>query len=329
MSMMPSVTGAAEVFDRTLANLVVAADRFDEPARDTGDGPVHFHAVAAAVHTLCTWIATAESEGLDQEAIRGALAPAWNIHGRSPFIRRLQTWPRGYPGDFETIEYLLDQGIRAQPDTIEYWLEFIALHSPIAQQHRNKVRAQAREIISAVQRDDLDRPARVLVLASGSSPDLALAQHELRRTACEIVLNDSDAQALAFSLERLTDIRDKIRPVAGNVLSSVMRLRAFGPYDLVLAGGLFDYLPDRHATFLIRAIWNDLLAPDGRLFLTNIANPNPYRVWIEYLADWRLIERSADELRGLVAAACGPDVDCELTRESCGLTWMLTLDRSD
>ena len=37
----------------------------------------------------------------------GTGAPARLIHGKSPFIRRAQIWPRGYPGDFETIEYLV------------------------------------------------------------------------------------------------------------------------------------------------------------------------------------------------------------------------------
>ncbi len=78
--------------------------------------------------------------------------------------------------------------------------------------------------------------------------------------------------------------------------------------------------------FLIRAVCNELLADGGRLFLTNIASPNPYRVWIEYLADWHLIERSAEELRWLAAATAGSEVTCGLRREGSGMTWLMTIE---
>lgn len=327
MSTMPDAMSAAQLYVRPLAELADAVDRFSELERSAGTPASGFHAVAAAVHTLCTRIGAAEAAGVDRDTLRMVLAPAWEIHGQSPFIRRLQTWPRGYPGDFETIEYLLDQEIRACPDSLGYWLEFLALQSPIAQQHRNKVHAQAREIVTAVQRSSTGHPARILVLAAGSGPDLALVQEEIGRTDCAIVLNDSDAQALEFSQARLAGIRDRLLPMAGNALKSIPRLRALGPFDLVLAGGLFDYLPERHAIFLIRAVCNELLADGGRLFLTNIASPNPYRVWIEYLADWHLIERSAEELRWLAAAAAGSEVTCGLRREGSGMTWLMTIDK--
>lgn len=327
MLTMTAAMPAATRFDGLLTDLASALDRFEELERSAGTAAAGFHAVAAAVHTLCTCIAAAEAAGVDRNTLRMLLAPAWEMHGRSPFIHRLQTWPRGYPGDFETIEYLLAQDIRACPDSVEYWLEFLALQSPIAQQHRNKVRAQAREIVTAVQRGSVDHPARILVLAAGSSPDLALVQEEIGRSNCAIVLNDSDEQALAFSLTRLAGIRDRLYPLTGNALKSIPRLRTHGPFDLVLAGGLFDYLPERHAIFLIRTICHELLAADGRLFLTNIASPNPYRVWIEHLADWRLIERSAEELQWLTAAACGSEVSCGLRREGSGMTWLMTIDK--
>lgn len=53
---------------------------------------------------------------------------AWYLHSRSPFISRLQSWPRGYPGDFETIESLVQQINRATPGTEPYktWIEYLA-----------------------------------------------------------------------------------------------------------------------------------------------------------------------------------------------------------
>lgn len=310
--------------DTAIADLRLASDAFGAFADGDFAEPSRYHDVVASVHGLCSRIAAAERAGAATEAIREAVAAARIAHGRSPFIRRLQTWPRGYAGDFETIEYLIGHCVQAAPHTAEYWLEYLALSCPVAQQHRNKVLAQAQEITAAI----LSRPSpKVLVLAAGSGPDLMLALPVLRERQFSLVLNDGDAGAVAFSTSRLAAIQHQLLTVPGNVLSSAGRLAPHGPFDLVLAGGLFDYLPDRHAEFLLRAAWERLLAPGGRLFLTNIGRGNPYRVWIEYLADWRLIERSEAELRQLVASACGPGSVCSVVPEGTGLTWLVSVDR--
>jgi extracellular factor (EF) 3-hydroxypalmitic acid methyl ester biosynthesis protein len=73
-------------------------------------------------------------------------------------------------------------------------------------------------------------------------------------------------------------------------------------FDLVVAGGLFDYLPDRWAVTTLRAI-RRMMAPGGRLLFSNIAAGNPFRPWLEYLAEWRLIERHETDLRRLLREA--------------------------
>ena len=171
-----------------------------------------------------------------------------------------------------------------------------------------------------------ERP-KVLVLAAGSSPDLALVQERIRERDFQVVLNDGDAGAVAFSLARLSGIRDRVSAVHGNVLTSTRRLAVHGPFDLVVAGGLFDYLPDRHATSLLRTLWGRLLAPAGRLFFTNIRRGNPYRIWMEYLVDWRLIERSEEDVRDLVTAACGREAVCTVGSEGTRLAWLVSVER--
>src|SRR5215813_11883261 len=70
----------------------------------------------------------------------------------------------------------------------------------------------------------------------------------------------------------------------------------------LLAGGLFDYLPDEHARYLIRHAWS-LVDDGGALFFTNIARGNPYRPLIEYFGDWFLIERTEEDVMRLCEAA--------------------------
>ncbi len=44
----------------------------------------------------------------NKKDILNEIATLQNIFKESPFINRTHTWPRGYPGDFETIEYIFN-----------------------------------------------------------------------------------------------------------------------------------------------------------------------------------------------------------------------------
>jgi extracellular factor (EF) 3-hydroxypalmitic acid methyl ester biosynthesis protein len=287
--------------------------------------PERLHDVAMAVHGLCRACAAAEREQLPRDTIIGLAQRARAIHRRSPFIERLQSWPRGYQGDFETVDHLMQQQVQAPEGTIEYWLEYLALSSPIAQQHRNKMLVQGREIMTALGTGVVD--PRILVLASGSCADLVGIVDWLAERRVHVVLCDGDAEALDCARERLVRLGDRLTCVHGNVLASHARLAPLGPFDVIVAGGLFDYLPERQAAFLLRVLWERLLTPGGRLFFTNIARGNPFRLWIEYMADWRLIERSADEMLALIAAGCDGHTAPSLRRDGSGLAWLLSVTR--
>lgn len=280
------------------------------------------HAMAATIHEFCIAAESAEQAGATREELQEASKPAWPVHASSPFIRRLQTWPRGYPGDFETIEQLLDGRPAGTPGTPAYWVEYLALQSTVAQQHRNKVRVQAQAIRDALRAG----ASRVLLIACGSAPDLVLVEEDVARSGATLVLNDADPEALELAQARLASVRSRLTAVPGNVLRSLRTLRQHGPYDLVVAGGLCDYLTDRQVTFLLKHVFQELLAPGGSLLFTNIGRGNPYRTWMEYCARWELIERSDADLRRLIAAAAvapsDPAVDVHLSQDETGLTWI-------
>lgn len=283
------------------------------------------HLAISVSHELALALTERASAQVSRTQILEQIAPARAIYGQSPFVRRLQVWPRGYAGDFETIEYLLQQQNYAHPGRFAYWLERYALDSAIAQQHRNKVDLQARAIIDAtLTPPSANQAARILVLAAGGSPDLRQVQTMLAASHARVVLLDQDADALAFSVEQLPLLDDRLSVINRNVVRGLQEARPLGPYSLVVAGGLFDYLPDRLAVFVLRQIRERLLQPGGHVLFTNITEPNPYRCWIEYVGDWFLIHRSEGEVRELCREAGFADDAIAVKSDRTGLARIVT-----
>jgi len=237
----------------------------------------------------------------------------------SPFLQRTQEWPGGYPGDFQTIHYMLSGINKAVPGTLSYAIEEYFLQSSICDQHKNKVGEQARLIRETLQQ----KPgARILSVGCGTSEDILQCLPEAALADCHFTLVDIDPMALHYSMERLRPIADKITLIEGNIYRIIKRLT--GTFDLIIIGGVFDYLEDK----VIIAIINELtgrLREKGKLFFTNIAEGNPYRVCMEYLASWILIERSHAAIEELLQKSKATDLPYDIRKEEAGLTWLITL----
>jgi hypothetical protein len=162
------------------------------------------------------------------------------------------------------------------------------------------------------------------MLAAGGSPDLRQVERTLAGHPFEATLLDQDEDALAFSASRLPRIDDRLSLVCANVVRGLSRAAKRGPFDLVVAGGLFDYLPDRVAINVLRQLRNRLLRAGGQLLFTNISSGNAYQPWIEYMAEWFLIHRTAGDVQALCAAAGFPDTATTIEMDRTGLTFIVT-----
>jgi extracellular factor (EF) 3-hydroxypalmitic acid methyl ester biosynthesis protein len=276
------------------------------------------HKTMAALHDLLACACAAAEVGRPLEEMRQATAVARRFYGRhSRILAHTQTWPRGYPGDFELIERLLDVTADGEPGTIEHALDACVLQLPIVWQHRAKIAWQARLLRRCL---GGATDIRMLSIACGGSRDLMLLEpHELSRIG--VVLADLDAAALQLSSARLTGRVRDLTLVPGNVFRTVNRVRAAGPFDVILIGGLLDYLPDRAARGLLdHAV--TMLAAGGALGATNIAAGNPWRLMLDLIADWTLIERDGAEMRRLVSF---PDLSSNVAPDDSRLAWLATV----
>jgi len=306
--------------DTAMSDLDASIARFT--SHDGAPDDVGYPRLASAIYDVMDAIDSCERRGIEAQAIRARLAPARQVAALSPLVHRLQTWPRGYPGDFETIERICGSQNLATPGTLAHALEAWALRCAPVQQHRNKVEYQTRLLARAMTRERETGP-KIMSVGCGPCWDIREAL-----TICgtspqlQVVLNDSDQDALDFALAHLALPPHQCMAVCANVLSVVRTHTARQTFDLVLAGGLFDYLDDRQCQFVIRGLYGSL-RPGGVFFFTNIGAGNPYRVCMEYLTDWRLIERSEADVRRLCAAAGVPSEHVRISKDSTGLALLV------
>jgi extracellular factor (EF) 3-hydroxypalmitic acid methyl ester biosynthesis protein len=265
-----------------------------------------------------------ELNGFAREKLLDILKPVREIHGRSPFMKRLQQWPRGYPGDFETIEYLYQNENKAPKETVENICEDYALNSPISQQHRNKIHQQAQYIIESI---DKNKSAKILSLAAAGCIDIRITVSHIKESSAQLVINDIDKDALGFYQDRLNEIKNTCFYFNDNPISILKKVRSLGPFDLILIGGLFDYLSDKQIILILRNIYASLLKNGGKIFFTNIDRGNPYRIWMEYFVNWMLIERDYGKICELVNGATGSShsSNFSITKDQTGLTHFVTI----
>lgn len=287
----------------------------------TGNRPLNYVRASTAIHKLLDAILVAEKT-YTKAAIRDRLATVRAIHRQSPFFVRTQDWPRGYAGDFETIEYIIKGENKAPQDSLGYYLESIILNSPIVQQHRNKVSYQANLILDKVL--EIENP-KVLSIGCGSSADLFNIQKILKDASIAITLFDMDEGALTCSAEKLDLIRDKCTLIQGNLLRLVKQINE--QFDLILIGGVFDYLTDKTIVAVLKKIYNENLKPGGEIFFTNIASDNPYRTWMEYCFDWELIERSLENIQNIYEETALGNSAIAINRDETGLTLLARINK--
>lgn len=284
-----------------------------------------FHKVVSGMHDLCFAILDAEKRGRPRSAIEEMIQPARDIHGRSVFVRRLQEWPRKYPGDFETIEYICDLENRSIYGTVEYYIEEYSLNSAIAQQHRNKLHHQSELILDKLLING--NGTSILSVGCGGCRDVLRIKKYILDLSCDIVINDIDNDALELSRQRLGELKG-LQVVPGNIIQALRRVEQYGPFDLIVTGGLFDHMSDKHVSFFLKHALNRLLREDGTLFFANAVEGNPFRVWMEYLTDWKLFYRSQDTIARLLDTAGFVRDLAEIRKDETGLTFLAKVKRA-
>jgi hypothetical protein len=327
----PSSPDAEETLQmaRTAAEeLVAELERARQITRQWADeeltGLLVEAALSASLHRLA-------QTGLWGEANQIPSSAFWQIAGPCLEVGVLQRHarlkPHGYAGDYQMLHWIATDYCCPDPLGKAFDRYFQRQAAPQA------VRSRTRQTAAAIVAHRLQSAgANYHVVSVGSGPALdvyqALAQlPQQYRGGLQATLLDLDPHALEFSAAKLGALLPPgdLHCIRENLYRLPKNRRAeqiLGVPHVLICTGLFDYLDDRTAAAMLRLFW-DRLAVGGLLLVGNFAPQQPTRAYMEWIGNWYLTYRTADDLERLSGAAGIARQQCALASDALGVDLFL------
>ncbi len=221
---------------------------------------------------------------------------------RSSLTERAYFKPNGYAGDFKMIDMMYQNrpsGSGKIGRLVDGWL----LNRPPCMAVRGR-RGFISERLENMSRGIVLQKNRVCImnLACGPSRELFdFIQRFEHDSQVHAICLDIDPEALQYTGEKsrsfaheatISYLKDNLIKWALGTSSHEIELQ-----DIIYSGGLFDYLDDDLFVLLVNRC-HDQLNPGGRLMVGNF-RPNPDKVFMDRLLEWRLVYREPAELVSL------------------------------
>lgn len=217
---------------------------------------------------------------------------------------RAFTKPRGYAGDYSTIELMYcddPQGDGRLGKYVDRW--WLDLQTARAMKNRRPFLRE--QIDAAAARWKGGRGGMpVTSLVSGPARELfdsfeRAADREMKATCIDI---DLEALEFASRLARERGLSERFTFAQDNVvrLSRGRGKVKIPPQWLIYSIGLIDYLQDDFVVALMNWSFDNLLG-GGSVILGNLDASNPDKPYMDHVLEWVLIHRTPDELRELVS----------------------------
>jgi chemotaxis methyl-accepting protein methylase len=246
--------------------------------------------------------------------------------------QRARTKPLGYAGDHEILARMSENSSCDHPLGRLFDRYFLALAAPQA------VRARCEHVASTLVARYLNHVGtryRVVSVGSGPGIDIQTALSALpqgEREHVEVTLLDLDPEALEHASRRILQFVPQKNLICRR--ENLFRLASNGSLaaelngtDLIICTGFFDYLRDDVAAEMLQFFWQ-CLAPGGQMLVGNFAPHNPTRAYMEWIGNWYLTYRTADELRDLAARADIPARKFSIQTERTGADLFLVGEKT-
>jgi hypothetical protein len=220
---------------------------------------------------------------------------------KSVIVKRAHDKPRGYPGDYETLELVYEN--KTISEGIGFCIDKYMLNDDYIIAVRNR-KDMMKEILSNYVKKVNSQLLNILNVGCGSCREIReLFQHGFN-TDKDLIFNfiDQDEEALNFC-------RGKIKGIPGKFIfmkEGIVNLPRHEKYKKILNGqdmiysiGVADYLPDMVLAALIEFCFG-LLNPKGKIIIAH-KNITEYRASApDWFCDWHFFPRNKEKLAGII-----------------------------
>ena len=223
----------------------------------------------------------------------------------SRFAERCYTKPRGYAGDYLTIEWMYRNEAGGQ-GPVGKLIDTAILDSPPCRAVRNR-----RGLLVTAIHETLDRkadaPVHVASFACGPAEEIFDVLDGLDDPSrLQATLVDIDREALGHVAARLEreGRAERVTLEHANLvyLATGQQELPLVDLDLVYSIGLIDYFEDRFVIALLNYA-HRVLAVGGKVILGNFHPRNAAKAFMDYVLDWKLIHRTEEDMNRIYAAS--------------------------
>jgi len=237
----------------------------------------------------------------------------------APFVHRTFHKPLGYAGDYEMVNMILRNPLEGASLFAKVVNSYF-VNAAAGEAHRNRVKYLTEMLATETkQRAKQGQITKIFNLGCGPAREVQnFLSFDDSCDRAEFYLLDFNDETLERTDAILTDIKMKhgratrinlLKRSVHQILKEGARIGGIDTgmrYNVVYCAGLFDYLSDRICKRLLE-IFYEMLAPGGLLVGTNVDLANPDRRIMEYLGDWHLTYRTADQLKNLAPDEAGAE----------------------
>lgn len=313
-------------------DLVAALDEADRRTVGWRDERLAEVLVDAALSQAMVRLAETNCWG---EANRLPSSELWRIAGPVLEVGSLQHHarfkPHGYAGDHEMLARICEQSCCEHPLGRIFDRYFLRQAAPEAVRGRTRLTA-----VSLVAHHLRHARVHYRIASVGAGPALDVAQ--AIDALPKVALGSLRVRLLDLDPNALQAARRRLEPRLGG--ESIVCLRtnlyrlAKGPRgaeelqtpDFLVCAGLFDYLDDEAATELLRFFWGQV-ADGGVVLVGNFAPHNPSRAYMEWIGNWYLKYRTAEEMEELGKKAGIPRGQFRIGCDSTGVDLFLVAEK--
>jgi SAM-dependent methyltransferase len=286
-------------------DLIVAADK--GALKSTGSVPddlrntllADFRSLSQELtETMCSQELTSSHRNRIGKMVQRELLPYVHL---SSFAERCYSKPRGYAGDYLTIEMMYNNE-PSGAGRIGPIVDECMLREPPCQAARNRRHLLSGQINQTIQ--STTGRAHIMSLACGPGREIFDALSGSALNAVDVTALDIDQDALNVIKKQSEQQKIPIHALHGNLiyLATGRQQMDLPPQDLIYSIGLIDYFNDGLVIKLIDWIF-DCLRPGGRVILGNFHPRNPSRGLMDQVLDWPLIYRDENRMNELYSAS--------------------------